>query len=102
MNPHAARRSVRLAAIVCLSGIVPACSSGVQGTYTNPTGLAMLEVRSGGKATLTMFGQTRDCTSAVDGKKLNLECGGDRTSFRINDDGSLTGPGFMGVLKKSK
>ena len=79
-----------------------ACGSGIAGTYTNPTGLVTLDLRSGGKASLAMMGENEDCTYDVADKKLNLMCKGEKTAWGIHDDGSLTGPGFVGTLQKSK
>lgn len=78
------------------------CGSGVSGTYTNPTGMVTLDLRSGGKASLTVMGEMEPCTYDVDGKSMNLTCKGEKTEWGIHDDGSLSGPGFVGVLKKSK
>jgi hypothetical protein len=85
-------------AILCLA----ACGSGVSGTYTSATGLVTLDLQSGGKAVVTMMGQTEQCTYNVDGKNLNLTCGTDKTVWGIHDDGTLTGPGFIGALTKRK
>src|SRR5215467_8311182 len=79
-----------------------ACGSGVSGTYTSATGLVTLDLKSGGKAVVTMIGQTEQCTYDVDGKNLNPTCNGDKTVWGIHDDGSLTGPGFIGALTKRK
>jgi hypothetical protein len=86
--------------------LVPAlagCSSGVKGTYTNAGGMVMLELGSGGKATFSLAGDIKPCTYTADDNSIVLTCGrGERTSFRLNADGSLTAPGFIGVMKKSK
>jgi len=96
-------RKIRLAlpilGCVCMFA---GCGAGLSGTYTNPTGLVTLDVKSGGKASLTMMGQNEDCTYEADGKKLNLTCSGDKTVWTIHDDGSITGPGFVGTLSKKK
>jgi hypothetical protein len=79
------------------------CSSGVTGTYTNTGGQVMLELASGGKATMSMGGDIKTCTYTADDKSVVLNCGrNDQTSLRVNADGSLTAPGFIGVMKKSK
>jgi hypothetical protein len=88
--------------MAALSLALTACGSKVEGTYSNANGLAMLELRSGGKATTTMMGDTHDCTYTVEGKQINVDCNGDKSAFRLNDDGSLTGPGFIGVMRKAK
>jgi hypothetical protein len=90
---------------VILAGILPAlaaCGTKLAGTYTNANGLAMVELRSGGKATTSMMGESRECTYALNDQTIHLNCSGDKSDFRLNEDGSLTGPGFIGVLTKSK
>ena len=39
-----------------------------------------------------------------DGDQVQVDCSpkGDKIDFMIHDDGSLTGPSFIGVLKKGK
>ena len=86
--------------ISCGTFIFGACGAGLSGTYTNPTGLVTLDLRSGGAASLTMMGQNEQCTYDVSGRNLTLTCGGDKTVWGIHDDGSLTGPGFVGTLAK--
>jgi hypothetical protein len=78
------------------------CGPAIAGTYTNPTGLVTLDLRSGGKASLAMMGENEDCTYEVAETKLSLTCKGEKTAWGIHDDGSLTGPGFVGTLQKSK
>jgi len=90
---------------VILAGMLlalAACGTKLAGTYTNANGLAMVELRSGGKATTSLMGESHECTYAVDGQAIHLNCNGDKSDFRLNEDGSLTGPGFIGVLTKSK
>jgi hypothetical protein len=82
--------------------VLGACGAGLSGTYSNPTGLVTLDLRSGGKASLTMMGENEQCTYDADGKNLTLTCAGNKTVWGIHDDGSLTGPGFVGTLAKRK
>src|SRR5215468_11593511 len=99
---HTLRGALRLAGMAGLSALTVACGSKLDGTYTNPSGIVMLELKSGGKATMGLGGETRDCTYTEDGKQVRLACAGDRISLRINDDGSLFAPGFAGVMRKTK
>lgn len=96
---HRLKTAAFALAALCL--FTAGCGS-VKGTYSSANGLAMVELRSGGKATTSLMGQQADCTYDVSGKAITLDCMGDKSLFRLNDDGSLTGPGFMGVLTKSK
>lgn len=90
----------RLAVMLGLCGLVAACGSKLDGTYTNPSGIVMLELRSGGKATMGLGGETRECTHAEEGKQIRLTCGGEKIILRVNEDGTLFAPGFIGVMKK--
>jgi len=99
---HRLRGALRLAGIAGLSTLAVACGSKLDGTYTNPSGIVMLELRSGGKATMGLGGETRECTHAEEGKQIRLTCGKENILLRINDDGTLFAPGFIGVMKKSK
>ena len=100
----------RIALIISLALIVPAivsCSSKtkIEGTYSQSgRGTVALDLKSGSKATFTMMGEDYACTYKVNGDKLQLDCSpkGEKVDFTIHDDGSLTGPSFIGVLKKSK
>lgn len=99
---HTLRGALRLASAAGLSALSIACGSKLDGTYTNPSGIVMLELRSGGKATMGLGGETRECSHAEEGKQVRLTCGGEKITLRINDDGTLFAPGFIGVMKKSK
>ncbi len=90
--------------MACLIWSFAACGgTKVGGTYSNG-GSAVLELRSGGEASLTFMGETEACTYQVSKDKLLLDCGGDKIAFTIHDDGSLSGPpgNFIGVFRKTK
>lgn len=95
-------RLLMIGVVLALVLVTAACGSKVSGTYSNENGFVVLDLRSGGKASLTMMGEVTECTFTVDGDKLTLECKGDKLVFTIHDDGSLTGPGFIGMLRKKK
>lgn len=80
--------------------------SGMKGTYTDPAGAVLLELRSGGKANFTFMGDVEDCTYSTSHPHLNLNCKGSlgKVVLTIHDDGSLTGPpgSFMPGLRKEK
>lgn len=79
---------------------------GMKGTYTDPNGAVLLELKSGGKANFTFMGDVEDCNYSTSRPHLNLNCKGELGTvvFTIHDDGSLTGaPGsFMPGLHKEK
>ena len=95
-------RHLMIVALLCAVLASAACGSKVNGTYSNENGMIVLDVRSGGKASLTLMGQVAECTYEVEKEKLTLDCKGDKSVFVIHDDGSLTGPGFVGLLRKKK
>jgi hypothetical protein len=64
--------------------------------------LVTLDIQSGGKASLTVMGEIEPCTYVLEDKKLSLTCKGDTSVWGIHDDGSLSGPAFVGALTKSK
>jgi hypothetical protein len=102
MNRKLCSRFVLVAAIASSSLALAACGSGVAGTYTNANGLVTLDLQGGGKASLTIMGQNDVCKYDVAGKSLTLICKEGNTSWGIHDDGSISGPGFIGTLQKSK
>ena len=83
-----------------------ACTSGAQGTYSDQSGGLILELKSGGKANLTMQGEIVECTYSTSGKQITVECKGPAgiNVFNVHDDGSLTGPpgSFFPALRKQK
>ena len=90
-----------LVAFLCV--VLSACGSGVAGTYQNEN--AVLELRSGGEATLTVIGIQAPCPSyTVVGENVTLKCSDGPLVFTRQDDGSLTAPSgnFIGVLRKSE
>jgi hypothetical protein len=97
-------RSVLIIALVLVIPVIGGCGSKTEGTYTNTGGMVTLDLKSGGKATFTMMGETLPCNYKTKGDKINLDCSpkGEKVDFTVHDDGSLTGPGFIGAMKKSK
>ena len=89
------------------SGLVSCGSkSKLEGTYLQGDGggTVTLDLKSAGKAQFTIMGDNVACTYQVNSDKLMLDCTpkGEKVEFTIHDDGSLTGPGFIGIMKKSK
>jgi hypothetical protein len=92
---------VIVAAVIAVVAVI-GCGSKVEGTYSNGS-MVTLDLKSGGKAMFTMMGETIPCTYKVKDNKVQLDCTpkGEKVDFMIHDDGSLTGPGFIGNMKKS-
>jgi hypothetical protein len=92
---------VLVLSIACLA-VLTGC--GVQGTYADATGAMTMELKSGGVATITMMGQTAQCTYTTASNQVIVDCkdAGGKTNFTVQNDGSLAGPpgSFFPVLKK--
>jgi hypothetical protein len=98
--------AVAAIAVAYLSSI--GCSSGMTGTYSDPAGGMVLDLKSGGKASLSFQGDIADCSYRKSGSQLTVNCEGlaGQSVFNIHDDGSLTlvgpGGGFVPALRKQK
>ena len=92
--------------IACATFPLTACTSGMKGTYSDPMGAFVLDLKSADKAAFTFAGEMADCSYTTEGSQLLLDCKGDagKTIFTIHDDGSLTGPpgSFIPALRKRK
>jgi hypothetical protein len=94
-KPNGTHRVVGMAMIlVCLGYAITGCASGVQGTYTESGGNYKLELKSGGKASLTVARVTTPCTYNQSGPTITLTCEDydDSIILTVHDDGSLTSP----------
>ena len=97
------RSALFLSCLSLLLFLTAACGAGgLEGTYSTSAGNVVLELRSGGKANFTIMGETQACTWKADDSKVVLTCKGDSVNLVRHDDGSLSGPGFVGQMKKSK
>jgi len=100
------RRAISLLMVTVLAGFIFAScgGGGIEGTYTDPQGSMMVELKSGGKGSITFMTETKQCTYNVADKKISMACAGDNIDFTIHDDGSLTGPpgSIFPILKKSE
>ena len=78
--------------------------AGMEGTYTSNMGNVVLDLKSGGKAMFTLMGESMPCKYSVNDEKLMLDCTpkGEKVDFVIHGDGSISGPGFIGNMKKSR
>jgi len=98
------RKSILLAwlSILSLASVACGAGGGLEGTYSTSAGNVVLELRSGGKANFTIMGETQACTWKAGDSKLVLTCKGDSVDFVRHDDGSLSGPSFIGRMTRSK
>ena len=99
---------ITLIALALITSVIASCSSKskIEGTYSQSAGgmPIVLDLKSGDKATFSMSGEDFPCTYKVNGDKLALDCSpkGEKLDFTIHDDGTLTGPALVGILKKQK
>ena len=91
------------AALVVIFPVLGHSAPNMEGTYTNNGGMVTLDLKPGGKALFTMMGESMPCTYKANDDKVLLDCTpkGEKVDFIIHGDGSLTGPGFIGNMKKS-
>jgi len=95
---------IKLIGAMVIAIIITACSSSLEGTYTD--GASTLETtftfESDGNGTMSMYGTQIPFEYTVDGKHVKITGTGDGlTIFNLNDDGSLTGVGLT-LTKKTK
>jgi len=94
------KKAYRLIPLLLMMG----CKS-ITGTYTDANGAVILELRSGGSASLTFMGDVENCSYTSSKQLVTLTCSGSPVptmAFNIHDDGSLTGPpgALMPPLRK--
>ena len=98
---------VQIAALILVTALMAGCGNKVTGTYSN--GMMTIELKSGGKAVLTMGLTSDDVTYEVQGDKIILHdpksgAAKDNLTLTRKDDGNLALVGEMGsmILKKQK
>ena len=95
---------VLVVGMIFMLPVIGICDSNMEGTYTSTGGTVVIDLKASGKAAFTLKGESMPCTYNVKGEKLMLDCTpqGEKVDFVIHGDGSLSGPGFIGNMKKSK
>jgi hypothetical protein len=79
--------------------------AGVAGSsYAGNGGVVQIDFKSGGKAYIATGPVSTPCSYTESGKTVTLVCEGDKTVFKIDDDGALIGPpdGLLGRLTLKK
>jgi len=87
-----------LALIVSLT----ACGSGLNGTYTDASGMVSYTFRPGGKVTMTAMGVETETDYTVEGRKVKIGSPQGALVMTILDDGSIQGPMGMVLTKQSE
>ncbi|MEP7324988.1 MAG: hypothetical protein ABI836_03485 [Gemmatimonadota bacterium] len=79
--------------VLLAAATVTSCGSGVDGVYHDSTGQVTLELKSGGKAHITLMGEQHDLTYKIEGNKIAMRDPTDSTSGEVvatrNTDGTL-------------
>lgn len=100
---NALRVALILVAVLLVAGC-PKRGASLEGVYRNENSSIVLELKRGGQATLSIMGQTGDCTYTSSENQVTLDCKeGDKVVLTRQADGSLAGPpgSLVGVLKKA-
>lgn len=85
--------------LTCL--LLAACGSGLDGTYSDQSGMMRYRFESSGKVYAEAMGMESELKYTVDGDKVKIEVpGGGNMIFTKAKDGSLKGP--MGIALKKK
>jgi len=81
--------------------LISACSSGLDGTYTDGSGMVEYQFNTDGKVAMTTLGIETVLDYEIDGDKLKIHSSGNTNLvFTINEDGTLAGPMGMDLHKK--
>lgn len=86
--------------LVCLLALLAACGARLEGTYTDPTGIAKYDFQSGGKVYVSFVGVTTEQKYEIDGKHVKILLPSGTQIFTLQDDGSLEGP--LGIKLKKR
>ena len=83
-----------LALVMAASVSLTGCGkSSVEGnTYATANGAIKIVFESGGKAAVTIAGQSANCTYSEENGDITVACEGQSTMYTVNSDGSLGGP----------
>lgn len=97
-------RALAFTAIVSVCTIACGGSKAEGHTYSGNGGVVRIEFKSDGKAFIATGPISTPCTYSESGKTLTLNCEGETTEFKIDDDGALIGPpdGLLARLTQDK
>ena len=97
------QKSIVVFAVVVALAIV-GCGGVSGSTYQSAGGVLQIQFQSGGKATLSMAGQSAACTYVEDSKSVTLTCQGGAGNLALTkgDNNTLNPPAgnFIGPLTK--
>lgn len=87
--------AARRVLLVTLSVWLVACSSGIEGTYEDPTGLTRYTFQADGKVRMGMLGTEVEMTYEKEGNEIKVGTPQGRVVMTLQEDGTIQGP--MGV-----
>jgi hypothetical protein len=93
MRSRRLRRLLPILFLLLVTVTIVSCGSGVNGVYHDPSGQVTLELKSGGKAHITLMGEQHDLTYKLEGNKITMRDPADSSSGDVvatrNSDGTL-------------
>lgn len=86
---------------IALIGMLAGCTPGLSGTYGDEMGVSRYVFRSDGKITVEVMGVSQQTRYSRDGDQLRIQLldGEGTLDFSIAEDGSLSGPMGVRLLK---
>ena len=72
MNFARVKKIVFAASFIFFATIALGCGAKIEGTYSNLGGGMVLDLRSGGKADVTVLGEVQHCSWKADDKKVTV------------------------------
>lgn len=94
-------RNVGVSAVFIAILLLSACGgSSLDGTYSDEMGITELKFESGGKVYASFLGYETELEYEMDGDKLKIISPQGNQIYRLQEDGSFSGP--TGTFKKKK
>lgn len=88
--------------VIALAVLLSACGSGLDGTYTDETGIASYTFKSGGKVTMATMGIETEMEYKVEDGKVKIGSPQGTLVMTILEDGAISGPMGMKLTKQEK
>jgi hypothetical protein len=88
--------------VAVLAIFLSACGSGLDGTYTDSTGIASYTFKSGGKVAMSTMGIETEMQYKVEDGKVKIGSPQGSLVMTILEDGSIQGPMGMKLTKQKK
>lgn len=86
---------------VCLTLLLAACGSELDGTYSDKMGMLSYTFKTDGKVVVEIFGATTELAYELDGEKLKISSPQGNQIMTVKGKDSIIGPMGM-ILEKKK